>query len=233
MARGRPSKRARATHNISGLKNQLRDPTDFSESTPQPIPCQSQAPSPNRDDLEEEDEDLSLLIHFDSLKTNLAYEEACRDDGEELENEELEEWEGFCDEGLAESMVELFKADDTFDSDWLPEKLKNKRNKRKKEKKERPKTYKKGPDVMSKSDRTQRRHARAMQGQSRLTAFSFKAPSYPTRVVRPKIPTKDSLMPIIDPEEQIRYQPEPKRLRVRSSSVLSDPSTDNEAAELV
>jgi hypothetical protein len=55
---------------------------------------------------------------------------------------------------------------------------------------ERPKTYKKGPNVMSKSERTQRRHAKAMQGQGRLTGFGFKAPLYPVRVVGVKEPAK-------------------------------------------
>ena len=65
-------------------------------------------------------------------------------------------------------MVDMLEADDTFDLDWLPEKLKNKREKRKKGKKgkyslvfshislimqsERPETYKKGPDVTSYRD---------------------------------------------------------------------------------
>jgi len=136
MARGQPPKRARATHNISGLRNQYTHSSIFSDSTPQPTPPQSQAPSPDGDesDLEEDDEDLDLLIHFDSLKTNLANEEAHPDDGEELEDEELEEWEGFSKGDLAEAMVDLFQADDPSDLDWLPEKLKNNREKRKKEK---------------------------------------------------------------------------------------------------
>ena len=76
-----------------------------------------------------------MLIHFDSLKTNLANEKAYPDDGEELEDEELEEWEGFSRGHLAEAMVDMFEADNSPDLDWLPEKLKNKREKRKKEKK--------------------------------------------------------------------------------------------------
>ena len=51
----------------------------------------------------------------------------------------------------------------------------------------RPKTYKKGPDVMSKSERTQRRHAQVMQGQGRLTGFGFKGPLY----LEPDIPKID------------------------------------------
>lgn len=40
---------------------------------------------------------------------------------------------------------------------------------------ERPKTYMKGPDVMSKSARTQRRHRNANRGQTTLGAFGFAA----------------------------------------------------------
>ena len=77
MAKGRTKKRSWATYNISGLRNQSKH--SFSE----PIPPQSEAPSPDGDesaiDLEEEDLDLDLLPQlasdsFDSLKTNLANE---------------------------------------------------------------------------------------------------------------------------------------------------------------
>jgi len=169
-------KRAQVAGNINGLRNQPRCPSGSSEPSSQLTPPQSHAPILDGDEsgLEGEDEDLAWLIHMDSLKTNLAHEEACPDNGEELEDEELEEWEGFGKEDLVEAMVDMFEADDPSDLDWLPEKLKNKRDKRKKEKKgkysmsflhisllimqsERPKTYMKGPDVMSKLECTQRR----------------------------------------------------------------------------
>jgi hypothetical protein len=134
MAKGRPKKRARATYNISGLISQSKHSSAFSESTPQPTPPQSEADG-EESDLEEDDEDLDSLIHFDSLKTNLENEEAYPDDEEELEDEELEEWEGFSRGDLAEAMVDMLEAEDTFDLDWLPEKLKNRREKRKKDKK--------------------------------------------------------------------------------------------------
>jgi len=74
------------------------------------------------------------LIHFDSLKTNLANAEAYSDsDGEE--EVEVEEWEGFSEEDLAEAMIDMFEAEDPSDLDWLPERLKNKRDKRREEKK--------------------------------------------------------------------------------------------------
>ena len=101
-------KKPQPTLNISGLRNQSKQSSTFSESTLQSTPPRSQAPSPDGEesDLEEDDED-----------------------------EELEEWEGFEKEDLAEAMIGMFEVDDPADLDWLPERLKNKRNKRKKEKK--------------------------------------------------------------------------------------------------
>jgi hypothetical protein len=136
MAGGRQAKKPRPTPNISGLRNQSRQSSRQSStfSTPQPTPPRSRAPSPESDesDLEEDDEDLDILIHFDSLKTHLANAEAHSD---EEKDEEVEEWEGFSNEDLAEAMVGMFEVDDPRDLDWLPERLKNKRDKRKSEKK--------------------------------------------------------------------------------------------------
>ena len=96
MPGGHKSKKAWQSRNITGLRNQHRPSSIISGTSSHPTPPQSQAPSPNGDesDLEEEDEDLDLLIHFDSLKMNLQSEDECLDDAEQLEDEELEEWEG-------------------------------------------------------------------------------------------------------------------------------------------
>ena len=116
------AKKARQTHNISGLRSQQRDSSVASGSSGHPTPARSLAPSPEGDesDLEEDDDDLDLLIHFDSLKTNLAYEEEHPDYMELDEDEELVEWEGFGREDLAEVMVDMFDDDDL---DWLPTNL--------------------------------------------------------------------------------------------------------------
>lgn len=114
MARGRPWKKPRPIPNISGLRNQPKQSSVFTDSTPQPTPPRSRAPSPNGDetDLEDDDEDLDFLIHFDSLKTNLAHAETYPDVEEEEESEELEEWQGFSNEDLTEAMVSLFEVDE-------------------------------------------------------------------------------------------------------------------------
>src|ERR1700722_4996008 len=132
MPGGHKSKKAQQSRNITGLRNQPRPSSIISGTSSHPTPPRSQAPSPDGDesDLEEDDEDLDLLIHFDSLKTNLQYEDECLDDAEQLEDEELEEWEGFSSEDLANAMFEMLEADDPSDLDWLPEKRKTQREKR-------------------------------------------------------------------------------------------------------
>jgi len=134
MPGGHKSKKARQSCNISGLRNQPRPSSIISETSSHPTPHRSQAPSPNGDesDLEEDDEDLGHLIHFDSLKMNLQYEDECLDDVEQLEDEELEEWEGFGSEDLADAMFEMLEAGDL---DWLPKQRKTQREKRKKSQK--------------------------------------------------------------------------------------------------
>ena len=105
---------------------------------------------------------------------------------------------------------------------------------------ERPKTYKKGPDVMSKSaEWTQRRHARAMQCQGRQTGFRFKAPAYLVMVVEVQQPAKPPsksipvdqpiAQPLSDgPIKMALESPVPGPSRVRLSSIVSDPSSDSE-----
>ena len=64
---------------ISGLKNQSRTfPLQSSDSTPYPTPPQSEAPSPELSDFEDELETnnkYELLNHFDSLKADFEQED--------------------------------------------------------------------------------------------------------------------------------------------------------------
>ena len=77
----------------------MQPPPSPSNSSSHPTPPKSEAPSPNRgddddSDLEIYDEDLELLVHFDSLKVNYELEgEVMNEDGE-AKDEEINEWEG-------------------------------------------------------------------------------------------------------------------------------------------
>ena len=93
---------------------------------------------------------------------------------------------------------------------------------------------------MSKSLRTQQHYAVAFQGQGKLTGFGFKAPSYSPRVHGTILRGKSSLSPVVEPNQQPTAQPPPQpkpflltlgpsqSSQVRSASMLSDPSTDND-----
>src|SRR5882672_7584333 len=127
------SKKSKHHHNISGLRNQGKCTATPSEHA---TPPQSQVPSGDDRDLEDDNEEFALLIHFESLKTNLQREEENADELEELEDEEVKEWEGFGSEDLADGMVDMFLADDNSDDlHWMPQRMQTKAEKRRKTKK--------------------------------------------------------------------------------------------------
>jgi hypothetical protein len=139
MPGGQKAKKAKHNCNISRLKNQSRDLPSHSDSTPHPTPPQSEAPSPElsevEDDLEPEaDNDSELLNHFDSLKADFQQEnvEDWSDDSEEGEDVGgMDELMELCKEDLTETMVNMMMEEDPNDLDWMPEKLKNKAAKQK------------------------------------------------------------------------------------------------------
>jgi hypothetical protein len=136
MPGGRKAKKAKHNRNISGLKNQSRNLPSHSDSTPHPTPPQSEAPSPElsevEDDLEAEN-DSEILNHFDSLKADFQQENV--EDWSDEEGEDvgdMDELMELCKEGLTETMVNMMMEEDPNDLDWMLEKLKNKAAKRKK-----------------------------------------------------------------------------------------------------
>ena len=92
-------KKQKHTRNISGLRNQSTASPAPTDSSYNPTQLRSLALSSeyNGDESEiEEKEDLELLIHFDSLKMNLQYQQEYENLDENDENEEyIEDWEGF------------------------------------------------------------------------------------------------------------------------------------------
>ena len=105
-----------------GLRNQSKASPAPTASSYNPIPLRSHAPSPKGDsdesDIEEDDKDLELPIHFDSLKTNLQYNEEHEDLDENDKCEEyMEDWEGFKSQEMANAMGNMIKVDDPADMD--------------------------------------------------------------------------------------------------------------------
>ena len=50
------------------------------------------------------------------------------DEDVEAKDEEISEWEGFQQEELADTMLDIFKEEDEKDLDWLPPKLETRLN---------------------------------------------------------------------------------------------------------
>ena len=102
---------------------------------------------------------------------------------------------------------------------------------------EQPKEYKKGPSVMSKSARTQRRYEKGFRGHEKLTGVGFKALQYDPRLQSPSGPgplsssnsdtgNLDQLDRAAQPPPHMQESLQDSRKRL--VSVLSDPSTDHD-----
>ena len=173
-------KRKKNTYNLSGLRNQ---------STSNNIPEVPDNPATHTD---EEESDWQPHVVFDSLKPDLPAEDEKSDKDEDAEAEWDSEWnenERFGSQDLQAAMIRFAVAigDDPRDEDWVPPKMRVKRECAKEEKRgesqwllsnewithysvipERQTEYIKGPDVGSKSERTQRRYKSLLKDQSCL-----------------------------------------------------------------
>ncbi|KJA19534.1 hypothetical protein HYPSUDRAFT_204573 [Hypholoma sublateritium FD-334 SS-4] len=119
-------------------------------------------PGPDQEDREHQD-----------IKDKASSEQEDDGDLEESDFESDHEWKGLTSTELAKRLVLLSCRNngEPDDADWIPPSL------QKKLKRERPKTYAKGPAVMSKSDRTQRRYAKDYKNQTRIDQFMERRPS--------------------------------------------------------
>ncbi|KAG6859407.1 hypothetical protein C0995_008881, partial [Termitomyces sp. Mi166 len=113
--------------------------------------------------------DVDDELTWETMRFTLDEEflEEAQDKGEEIE---LEEEDGYWnDQGLTKRLVELVHAqgDDFSDEEWLPYELR----KKKRQRTERPSTYKKGPDVMSKSQCTKEQYQKSWKAQTNLDSF--------------------------------------------------------------
>ncbi|KAI0308562.1 hypothetical protein OF83DRAFT_1180666 [Amylostereum chailletii] len=161
--RGRPPKRKR---NISNLRNQPSTQTSTPLS-PQAaagsVPEEASENDPNEEVHAETDADTDTdmdwdpAVVFDGLR--IVENEDVDGMGPETEVEEVEDDDELNDEDFCQRLCELAEQmdDDPKDETWVPDWQKRKRR-REREGKARPTTYCKGPDMGSKSDRTQRQH---------------------------------------------------------------------------
>ncbi|EDR04366.1 uncharacterized protein LACBIDRAFT_330618 [Laccaria bicolor S238N-H82] len=163
--KGRPPKKKR---NISGLKNQpapsvIPIPSAIGESAGKN--ADKHYPSANPGELLPDDEEQDDQPPQDMK--DLASSEQEDDPDSDFESDH--EWKGLTSRELGKKLAELSCEidEDPNDMDWIPYRLRRLKGK----KKERPKTYMKGPDVMSKSVRSQQRHAKVFKDQTQLDAF--------------------------------------------------------------
>jgi len=120
---GRKSKKQKQSRNVSRLRNQPKASPAPTASSYNPTLPQSHVLSPEGDGYESElkDDDLELLINFDSMKMNLQHEDEHYSDlVDDKDDEGLEEWSGFRSQDLADAMGAMIKDDDPTDLDWMP-----------------------------------------------------------------------------------------------------------------
>ncbi|KAF9552179.1 hypothetical protein CPC08DRAFT_754904 [Agrocybe pediades] len=193
MGRGRPRKRAR---NLSGLQRKYeskpvnipRSPRsrDTSQSADGSEESNSRESSPGPDSEMDDEVYLkfkqSLGVDF-GIEGELESDGATSDESEDDKNDSDDsDWEG---EELRDRLFALCieEGDDLRDEDWVPPKLR--KRKRFEISDGRPKQYIKGPDVMSKSARTQRRYKGQFKKQQSLDLFGFSKSSHASRESSP------------------------------------------------
>ncbi|KAI5982018.1 hypothetical protein EDC04DRAFT_2916011 [Pisolithus marmoratus] len=166
MQHGHPKKKSK--HNISGLRGQQQCST-VSEHAADTL-------EPDEDlaiDSEFENLELRHAVALDGLKVNFEreYEGDSTTDGSDI-GEELD-LEFLDDEDFGQKLLMMAEKEDGRDADWIPEQLQRKQKKCAAQHKQRPKHYKKGPDMMSKSKRTQQCYRAAWATQATLDSFQF------------------------------------------------------------
>lgn len=187
MRRGRPPK-CTQRKNIKGLRNQHRaaakpqqissssESDDVSESPskkmrPSHPPSRSRAPSPASVSSHESGCDAHTWhppIMLDSMKMV----SNCDDSQSDIESDAEEISDTYLnDSGLYSRLIDLAVSldDNPQDETWLPPK----EAKRLAQRMQRPQFYKKGPDVGSKSARTQRRYKELLRNQKSLNSLGF------------------------------------------------------------
>ncbi|KJA25362.1 hypothetical protein HYPSUDRAFT_37873 [Hypholoma sublateritium FD-334 SS-4] len=150
--KGRPPKKKK---NISGLRNQ-RPPSSLLLELESKEALHGALPDPDQDIGENQE-----------IKDTSSREQE--------DDDYPDDASGFTE--LAKQPVTLSFNDDgeptarVDDADWIPP------HKQQKPKRERPKTYAKGPAVMSKSNRTKSRYTKDFRNQTRIDGFMARRPS--------------------------------------------------------
>ncbi|KAJ3780069.1 hypothetical protein GGU10DRAFT_381253 [Lentinula aff. detonsa] len=177
--RGRPLKRKR---DVIGLRNQPGQLAAGPQEVPQSSISLSSSCSPEiENDLDDEILDASADgsgdFVLDEAAAGLArWSVHGQDEEDEIEEMVNLDGLGLDNEDLQERLTEyaIAMGDDLRDENWLPTEIRRKLQRQKREKRSRPREYAKGPDVGSKSLRTQQRYKiEIVSNQSLTEKFGF------------------------------------------------------------
>ncbi|KAF9461685.1 hypothetical protein BDZ94DRAFT_1310317, partial [Collybia nuda] len=201
---------------VESASSRPPDPVDSSRESSRPVIPGAES------NIHEDWADLHMYL--DSTRFIIADDDDGFESNSDLEEgEEGEDWET---KDLQERLVNLAKeqGDDPTDEDWLPRELR-----KKKQKISRPATYVKGPDVMSKSDRTKRRYQKAFRGQKTLDTFFFKPVSNLPALSTPleHQPTAQNELPQLADSVTVRQE----SVEVEIPPTNEDPDVDEGACE--
>ncbi|KAG6327462.1 hypothetical protein ID866_11627 [Astraeus odoratus] len=160
MARGRPRKKQKSA---SGLRSQ-----ELESLAPE-----ADVPSAEKDI----DDDSGTNQDIETCGLESAHEHRSDFDIDKPGSEKDEE-AGLGDEEFGRRLAEMMDKEDNRDCDWIPKRLLRQRERRMEERRCEPlmpltKGYMTGPDVMSKSKRTQTRYRKHWRNQTRLDVFGF------------------------------------------------------------
>ncbi|TFK36171.1 hypothetical protein BDQ12DRAFT_725467 [Crucibulum laeve] len=203
-----PGRKPKRTWNICGLRGQ-GPAINISESVDEYLP--------------ENSTETTSVAEF---TVNLEEEPS---DAEVMDDSDMEEWDnewdmdlGCATPGLQAKLIlmSVKLGDDPCDEDWVPENLRAKKKRKEHKKKVRPKTYAKGPDVASKSKRTQERHAAAIKSQGKLDNF-ISIQKHKPQIIPPMVIRQESLSPpalTFDGDSQL----EARQKRARDNDGTSD-----------
>ncbi|KAG2081448.1 hypothetical protein BD769DRAFT_1398990 [Suillus cothurnatus] len=173
MPHGRPKKKQRNTSGLRNHKMSSLAPKASSTTHVEQLPVTSDTlPTQSQSELDSElgdCEDTAIQLArvvFDGLKLSFK-QEYCEEDTDESDIDEEVECIVLNDKEFSRKLVEMVQKEEDGDPDWIPEQLQRKALKRAANRKSRPSKYKKGPDMMSKSERTRQRYKAQWQGQIR------------------------------------------------------------------
>ncbi|KAI6144137.1 hypothetical protein BKA82DRAFT_30128 [Pisolithus tinctorius] len=167
MAGGHPKKKQK---NISGFRGQQKKlPELQNRSEMDPILLAVNLELENQDD-----DNIQGELDTYGLKTNFEEEYCGNYATDESDVDEEVELGHLNDKEFSQKLAEMVAREGDMDLDWIPEGLRRQQQKHAAMHRPRPITYKIGPDVMSKSERTRSRYRVQWKSQTNLDAFGFK-----------------------------------------------------------